>query len=249
MRSGRSGFYRPRDGKERLWLSAPDIETTMEDVLRRSGVFPTDEQPAVDIERFIQTLGARMDQHADLEPTVLGLTEFYTDGPPRIFINRDLTGAIDDDQTPPGMRGRWRATIAHEGAHVVLHRVLFEVNHDQESLFHMEEQAEPQRLMRCLKKNVLFRGGAANDWREVQANMAMAALLMPQSLFKPLAAKVAEKHRLTAKTLIAGSPTTATLMAQMAELFDVSRQAAGIRLETLGIVSAAGQPWLIHEAR
>jgi hypothetical protein len=246
MRSGRSGFYRQRDGQERLWLSAVDIEMMMEDALRKSGLFPTDEQPAVDIERFIQGLDVRMDQYANLDATLLGLTEFYTDGPPKIFINRDLTGAIDDDETPPGIRGRWRATMAHEGTHVVIHRVLFEVNQDQKTLFQMPDQAEPQRLMRCLKKNVLFRGGGASDWREVQANMGMAALLMPQSLFRRLAGKVAEQHHLAAEALSIGSTAAAILTAEMAALFDVSRQAAGIRLETLGIVSPVGQPWLIY---
>src|SRR5205823_2811941 len=137
----------------------------------------------VDIERFIDELGVRIDQHANLDSTVLGFTEFYTDGPPRICINRDLTGAVDDDETPTGIRGRWRATMAHEAAHVLMHRVLFEVHQNQEKLFKMEEQADPQRLMRCLKKNVLFRGGTS-DWREVQANMGMAALLMPDSIFR-----------------------------------------------------------------
>ena len=249
MRSGRSGLYRSRDGEQRLWLSPADIESMMVDALRKSDLFPTDEQPAVDIERFIQRLDVRMDQYADLDPTVLGLTEFYTNEPPKIFINRDLTGAIDDDHTPPGIRGRWRATIAHEGSHVVMHRVLFAINQDQESLFHTRNQPEPQRLMRCLKKNVLFRGGGTNDWREVQANMGMAALLMPQSLFRQLAAKVAEQHSQATESLIIGSGPAAVLTAEMAALFDVSRQAARIRLETLGILSAAGQPSLIHGAR
>src|SRR5208337_3580441 len=248
MRLGRSGFYRRRDGQERLWLSPADIESMMDDTLRNLGVFPTDEQPTVDIERFIQRLGVRMDQYANLDPTVLGQTEFYSDEPPKIFINRDLTGAIDDDHTPPGIRGRWRATMAHEASHVVMHRVLFEVNQDQETLFHMQDQPEPQRLMRCLKKNVLFRGGGTNDWREVQANMGMAALLMPQSPFRQLAGKVAEQHRLAAQALTIGSAPAATLTAEMAALFDVSRQAVGIRLEALGILSPAGHPWLIHGA-
>ncbi len=249
MRSGRSGLYRRRDGEERLWLSPAHIETLMEETLRNSGLFPTDEQPTVDIERLIQRLDVRMDQYADLDPTVLGLTEFYTNEPPKIFINRDLTGAIDDDHTPPGIRGRWRATIAHEASHVVMHRVLFALDQHQDGLFRMQEQPEPKRLMRCLKKNVLFRGSGTNDWREVQANMGMAALLMPQSPFRQLAGKVAEQRRLATESLTIGSSPAATLAAEMAALFDVSRQAARIRLETLGILSPAGQPLLIHGAR
>lgn len=249
MRSGRSGFYRRRDGEERLWFSPADIDAMMEDALRKLSLFPTVEQPPVDIERFIQGLNVKMDQHATLDTTVLGQTEFYRNDPPKISINRDLTGAVDDDVTPPGIRGRWRATIAHEGAHVVLHRVLFEVNQNQESLFHMEEQPQPQRLMRCLKKNVLFRGGGSSDLRELQANMGMAALLMPHTLFRRLAGEVAEQCDLEAEALSIGSAAAATLTAKMAALFDVSRQAAGIRLETLGILSPVGHPWLIHEAR
>ena len=249
MRSGNSGFYRRRDGEEGLWLSPTDIEGMIEDALRRTALFPSCEQPAVDIERFIQRLEVRMDQHADLDPTVLGLTEFYTDEPPKIFINRDLTGAIDDDHTPPGIRGRWRATMAHESSHVVMHRVLFELNQGQESLFHMQDKPEPQRLMRCLKKNVLFRGGGTNNWREIQANMGMAALLMPQSLFRQLAGEVAERRGLAGDALNIGSVAAATLTAEMATLFMVSRQAAGIRLETLGILSPVGQARLIHAVR
>jgi len=248
MKSGRSGFYRRPSGEERLWFSPEAIEATMEDALRRVGLFPTDAEPAVNIEGFIQGLGVRMDQYAVLEATVLGKTEFYGDGPPKIFINRDLTGAVDSDQTPAGLRGRWRATIAHEGSHIVLHRVLFEVNRNQSSLFQLAERSEPRNLMRCLKKDVLFRSGGVSDWREVQANMAMAALLMPRSLFRRLAGAAAEQSGIRREALIAGSSAAMTLAVRMATLFDVSRQAAGIRLESLGVVSPAGQPWMNYEA-
>jgi len=219
----------------------------MEDALYKSDVAPTDQQPTLDIERFIQGLGVHMDQHADLDPTVLGLTEFYTDGPPRILINRDLTGAIDDEQTPPGFRGRWRATMAHEASHVLMHHVLFQVNQDQENLFRMEEKAGPQLLMRCLKKDVLFRSEGVKDWREVQANMGMAALRMPQGVFRRLAVKVAEQYCFSTDALCIGSKAAATVAVEMAALLDVSKQAARIRLETLGILSPAGQPWLIRD--
>jgi hypothetical protein len=251
MRPSRSGIYRRRDGEERIWLRASDIETMMEDALRDLGMLPTEAQPAVDIERFITELGVRLDQHADLDSTVLGMTEFYIGRPPKIFINRNLTGAaMDEDETPPGIRGRWRATLAHEGVHVLVHRVLFEINREQKTLFHGEDQPGPQRLMRCLKKNVLFRGGSPNaDWREVQANMGMAAILMPQSVFRRLAAKVAEQHSLAAEALCFGSAVAAMLTAELARVFEVSKQAAGIRLQTLGILSPPGQPWLINNVR
>jgi hypothetical protein len=246
MRLQRSGFYRRKDGSERLWFSPADIETTMEAELHRLGKFPTFGRPAVDVEGVIQGLGLRIDQYAELESSVLGQTEFYADRPPKIFINRDLTGAIDDDYTPPGIRGRWRATLAHETSHVVLHRVLFDVNESQGGLFQVVEDNVPQRLMRCLKKNVLYRAGAS-DWREVQANMGMAALLMPKTLFLKLAHHALEQNGLRASALISGSSAASLVTGELARLFDVSKQAAGIRLETLGIVSPLGQGLLAQE--
>jgi hypothetical protein len=245
MRS-RSGFYRERDGSERLWYSPTDIEVMMEDALRASGLLPTEDSPAVNIERFIQSLDVRMDQYANLDATVLGVTEFYTNKSPKILINRNLTGAIDDDNTPPGIRGRWRATMAHEASHVVMHRLLFEVNQGQQGLFTTESQTGSRQLMRCLKKNVLFRGGGTNDWREVQANMGMAALLMPKRLFRQIAGRTMDALQIPANALSTGSDAAATLSAEIAALLDVSKQAAGIRLETLGFVSPARQSWLIH---
>ena len=242
MRS-RSGLYRRLDGEDRLWYQPSDIETMMEDALRNSTCLPSEESPATDIERFIGSLGVRMDQYADLESEVLGLTEFYKVGAPKIFINRDLTGVIDDDDTPPGIRGRWRATMAHEASHVVMHRILFELNEGQAALF-PTEPAPPKQLMRCLKKNVLFRG-RANDWREVQANMGMAALLMPQSLFRAVGARVIANLQLPSDGLLTGSSVAARLTAEMATLFDVSRQAACIRLETSGLLSPPRQTRLI----
>jgi hypothetical protein len=124
----------------------------MEDALRKADLYPSEETPAVNIEGFIQSLEVRMDQYAELDPTVLGLTEFYTDGPPKILINRDLTGAIDDDETPPGIRGRWRATMAHEASHVVMHRLLFAVNQNQQGLFQDDGLTDSKQLMRCFEE-------------------------------------------------------------------------------------------------
>jgi hypothetical protein len=77
--------------------------------------------------------------------------------------------------------------------------------------------------------------------------MGMAALLMPPNLFRPLASKIAAQHCFTTEVLKTGSAAAAKLSSEMAAVLDVSKQAAGIRLETLGLLSPARQPWLIHE--
>jgi len=238
----RSGFYRNRrDGSERLWFKPEDIEAMMEGELRKAGLYPSVEEPVVDVERFIaRHLKAQLDQYGELEEGVLGQTEFYPGESPKIVINRNLTGAIDDDATPAGILGRWRATLAHEASHVVMHRVLFEIDERQQGLFNVEPAADPVRLMRCDKKNVLFRGGGS-DWREVQANMGMAALLMPQAVFRAIAQATLDELGGRLDELVAGSAVTRSVIDTVAGRFAVSKQAAGIRLETLGFLSVRGQ--------
>ncbi len=136
--------------------------------------------------------------------------------------------------------------MAHEASHVVLHSVLFQVDDSQHTLFQTEPQPESHQLMRCLKKDVLFRQGGAGDWREVQANMGMAALLMPQGVFRQLAESAVRDLSLPIESLTTVSAATSSLSERMATQFDVSRQAAGIRLQTLGFVRPPQQPWLLH---
>jgi hypothetical protein len=213
----------------------------MEDELRRADLLPTPDAPSVDIEAFLERyLKVSLDQHADLAADILGLTEFFPGRPPRVAINRDLTGsAIDEDESAPGLLGRWRATLAHEASHVVIHRPLFELDTDQPSLFGSGEALvqESRRLMRCEKRSVLYRSTAA-DWREIQANQGMAALLMPRPVFLAVVKGLeGGKNRQVSP----GSVETRQLVEELALRFEVSRQAAEIRLTTLGVLARAGQ--------
>jgi hypothetical protein len=122
-----------------------------------------------------------------------------------------------------------------------MHRVLFMVEGDQEQLFRTDSpRQDSQRLMRCLKKNVLFRGGGS-DWREVQANLGMAALLMPRAIFRGVAEAAVARLGFNSGDLVTGSRPAATVAAELATICEVSKQAAAIRLDTLGIASPPGQ--------
>lgn len=237
-------WYRGPAGDQRLWLDRDDVELMMEDELRRADLLPAAGTPVVDIEGFLERyLKVGLDQHADLAADVLGLTEFFPGKTPRVAINKDLTGsAIDEDGSPLGLRGRWRATLAHEASHVVIHRPLFELPPEQPSLFghHGGPAQEPQRLMRCQKRSVLYRG-TTSDWREIQANQGMAALLMPRSVFLEVTRALLRGSRPPAL----GTLETRQLIGDVASRFEVSRQAAEIRLATLGVVGAAGQQALV----
>lgn len=239
--------YRGPDGQERLWFEPAEIESMMADELARAGLMPTAGAPVVDIEAFIERhLCVHLEQYADLEPEVLGLTEFLVGRQPKVSINRDLTGsALDEEEQVPGTIGRWRATLAHEAAHVLLHRSLYELPAGQLGLFAPEPvQAPTSALMRCLKRDVSFADGRPYDWREVQANRGMAALLMPQSLFGAVARRLlAREDQDTLVTGLprAGSPQFAALATELSRRFEVSRQAARIRLQTLGLIVARDQ--------
>jgi Zn-dependent peptidase ImmA (M78 family) len=77
-----------------------------------------------------------------------------------------------------------------------------------------------------------------SNWREVQANRGMAALLMPRRLFRRLALR--EMRQLGVGTLaIAEAPEVETLVSALADALRVSKQAARIRLNTEGLVSAS----------
>jgi hypothetical protein len=237
--------YKGPDGSDRLWFQPAEIEAIMLDELTKAKALPAPDAPdlSLDVERFLERhLRVTLDQHADLPPDILGVTYFLPGRPPRVEINRDLTGsAIDEDDPLPGTLGRWRATLAHEAAHVLLHRMLFELDDAQRGLFgHDHVPPHPERqLMRCLKRHISYRG--SGDWREVQANSGMAALLMPRPTFVVAARAAITSIQPGGQPITTGSPAHTALVRDLARRFGVSRQATAIRLETLRILTPQGQ--------
>jgi IrrE N-terminal-like domain len=230
---------RGRDGSNRLWFSDGEIDSIMDSELQKASLFPTADSPVTNLERFIEKyLGARLDQYANLESSVLGTTEFFTDSPPTISVNAKLTGsALDEDETPPGILGRFRATLAHEAAHVVLHRSFVEFGSANLDLFDQRSsESKPRKLQRCDKRTASFRRVA--DWREFQANQGMAALLMPRLTFLELARREIARLFPGHSTIPAGQQEK--IAAKLAGIFKVSKHAASIRLETLALL-ATGQ--------
>jgi hypothetical protein len=228
-------WYTSADGDQRIYYTNDEIEQIVDDELARASLRPAPSAPVTDLERFIEVhLKADLDQYADLPTDVLGLTRFSPSKSPVVSINAELTGAVDSGAATPGLSGRWRATLAHEAAHVFLHRYLFEPDLNQMQFFDAPPAGPVAKggLMRCLKRDVGL-ASVSKDWREVQANRGMAALLMPRATFKSVAFQRMSADSMTDVTV--GSPAADTLAAELAALFSVSKQAAAIRLETLKI--------------
>ena len=180
--------YRSADGERKLWFDPGEIEGIMEDELHRAGMSPRPDALIVDVEGFIEFyLGATLDQYADLDADVLGETRFVNGHHPSVRINKELTEQADGEVPPSGVLGRWRATLAHEAAHVVLHRSFYELPSTQGSFWNDkgDNGHESPPLMRCLHRDIVA-NRISRDWREVQANRGMAGLLMPKKSFVEL---------------------------------------------------------------
>lgn len=237
-------WYPGPEGDQRIWYESDEIERIAEDELRRASLMPSISAPVTDLERFIEGhLNAELDQYAALPDDILGLTQFHAGRRPAISINSTLTESAEADAPNPGAVGRWRATMAHEATHILLHRYLF----DPEMALLAGAQAgttqvERAGLMRCLHRDVKpvntqdwSQARGRRDWREIQANRGMAALLMPARPFKRVA--LHQMTNLGLSTVSTNTTSAETLTAAMAEIFNVSKQAATIRLETLQIIT------------
>ena len=238
--------YRLRSGERRVWYEKSEIDQIMTDELTKASLLPkaSDSDVTVDIESFVEGhLHLPFDQYAKLESDTLGITRFSPGRPPRIEINRELTvSALDAEDATPGMLGRWRSTVAHEVGHVVLHRHLYDVSPMQPLLFSSGdyESRQPSSLMRCLKRDVGY-CVSSSDWREVQANMAIGALLMPKPVIGEVVAAEEERLLLGPQLIQEDSLSLQLLVSAVARRFTVSKTAARIRIEGLGRVERRGQ--------
>lgn len=214
-------WFTDESGQRRIWYDDAEIEALVDKEVLNAGMSGS----IVDLEAFTEIfLGVQLDQHADLPADVLGFTEFGSDGDICIYMNRDLTSNFDSQWASLSDIGRWRATLAHEIAHVLLHRVLYEEKATQLNL--LATDVEPS--MKCYKKS-LQQAYARADWREIQANKGMAALLMPRTMF----VRAFDQH---SKRGLSGR----ICIERLARDFNVSRQAADLRVATLRLDAAAG---------
>lgn len=233
--------YRSSTGERRLWFEPGEIEDKMSDELRKADMLPDAASPIVDLEEFLEFgLQVKLDSYARLDQDVLGLTEFRRGLNPLVSVSADLTSEMENSPNSLGLRGRWRATLAHEAAHVILHRGLFDAPPQQGELFAFDSESSSS-LFRCLARDVSF-GISNSDWKEVQANMGMAALLMPADVFpEVLRVVVGANSPLGWHTTIPGPETTEyrKMILELSRRFEVSQQAASIRLKTLGFERGA----------
>ena len=161
-----------------------------------------------------------LDLFADLSgegANVQGVTEFFTDSKPRVRIARELS-----KQT--WRAHRLRTTLAHEYGHVRLHAPLW------------AQRGAPSGPHRCLRQTLLPLS-TTTDWMEWQAGYVSGALLMPRSRVK-LLVEAFLKDAGAKLPLALESEEASELKQRMSVAFDVSHEAAGVRLLKLGHLNA-----------
>lgn len=210
-------------GAIRLWYEAGEIEQIAAQALRDAKLWPAESGSAVDIEHLLEVdMSVAIDYGAPLDAAVLGYTAFGS--PIRVAINRELTEAAHRPRAGRAAVGRWRATLAHEAAHILLHTRLFDAASGQ-------LDGLPRA---CLRTEVAT--SRASDWREVQANMGMAALLLPP----PAVANALRPMLLRERAIppvASGTPVASRMIGEVTRLFAVSRQLARIRLVEVGLLA------------
>lgn len=179
------------------------------------------------IERDVEDL----DVYADLSAEgvdVEGVTDFARGAKPRVRIARRLSET-------PALSNRYRTTLTHEYGHVRLHGYLFQADQAQGRL----KKGVASGKNSCHRDGILE--APATDWMEWQAGYACGALLMPVTHVKRLAGDMLAQAVLGPPVAVA-TPEGARLLSAVTTTFEVSEDAARVRLTKLGLLTTRTLP-------
>jgi IrrE N-terminal-like domain len=175
-----------------------------------------------DITTLIERDVTDLDQYADLSKygtAVEGVTEFRRSGNPKVLISDNVHR----------YENRLRTTLTHEYGHVILHSYLF-------ALEERKLNIGPNQLATavCCKRDTVI-GARKVDWMEWQAGFVSGVALMPKSYLYSAIAPVRDKMGIYGQVDPLGEAGTAIVNA-VVERFQVSREAATVRLKILGFL-------------
>ena len=177
--------------------------------------------PTDDLTKLLERDTSDFDPGADLPcygTGVEGVTEFFVRKKPRVRIAAEL--AYDDRR-----QNRYRTTLTHEYAHVRLHSHLFELA--------ARDRSAGLGNHVCMRDRIVT--APYKDWLEWQAGYACGAMLMPLSEVLKMARECAVTHDLPVSIGFEGA-AQADIVSETVRHFEVSAQAARIRLKKLGII-------------
>jgi hypothetical protein len=214
----RTGRFRQRPYWESSELDERSEQTITAFLCERYG-FDRIPVPTEAFTLLIERDAADFDLATDLSDgtyETFGVTLFHRGGKPTVKIARELW-----EQRNRG--NRLRMTLAHEYGHVMLHTSLY----DQYAL-----SDGPQR---CYWKDLLPTSRVV-DWAEWQAGYAGGALLMPESFMRRAVSAYFRSHA-QGPPVSRKSPDASQLAQRIALTFEVSPEAATVRLNQLGFMT------------
>ena len=156
-----------------------------------------------------------------------GVTEFIPGQKPRVRITAALA-------TSENRENRYRTTLTHEYGHVRLHGYLFALTSDMKDLFAPKQESE---VIACKRDTMI--SASQTDWLEWQAGYACGAILMPACHARTVASVYTNRSNLYGPVPPASEHGRALIDA-IVDVFQVSRDAARVRLSVLGILGEAG---------
>lgn len=165
------------------------------------------------IEQHVEDL----DSYGTLEDNIDGLTHFFPRRKPKVRIAARLQ--------EPYLENRLRTTLTHEHGHVILHGFLFTMEDELKKLF----DGQPKETRNTCHRDHMH--GGSSDWMEWQAGFACGALLMPQIELVRVVKAFRESEDMPFADIGVSTDAGKRLIAQMMEEFQVSEDAARVRLE------------------
>jgi Zn-dependent peptidase ImmA (M78 family) len=194
-------------------------EETMTSFLRQHFGFERIPVPTEAVMMLIERDAADLDLATNLSDEmheVFGFTQFERGRKPLVKIARELWEQRHRNN-------RLRTTLTHEYGHVMLHTWLY------------DEYGTARAPHRCYWQSLLPTGQVV-DWFEWQAGYASGALLMPES-FARRTVEAYFQNRSERPPVTKGSPEASVLCQRISLAFDVSIEAATVRLKQLGYLT------------
>jgi Zn-dependent peptidase ImmA (M78 family) len=202
---------------------------------------------AVDVESLIQNnLNLEIcNEMLSQDMSILGLISFkdqylpiyndFMEQASRYF----LVGNIILDPRLREVPTRYRFTLMHEGSHWILHRTYYENPSKRDYIFrhtgfsYVACKKDPKEYSRKNPKEA----ETDDEWVEWQADNLTGAILMPRETFIPAAQDIMHKLGYEDLHIVAGRPDPKRyeVLDYLADLFQVSRRSAKIRMRILGL--------------
>lgn len=185
-----------------------------------------------DLTVLVESACSEVDHYADLSAEgedVEGMTQFFPDRLPKIFISETL--ASDERR-----ENRLRTTLSHEFGHAHFHRILYDDQFRLGGLF----QRRPHEARTISKRDNIL-GASEVDWMEWQAGYVSGAILMPARPLRQQLSDFCARRNLHVAARVDG-PESQEMQQSVAAAFQVSAEAARIRLLKLGFLTNQQTP-------